>query len=47
MEINLSLMLEQLADELYGVLQEKHLAARLMWRKIWWFMEIRKLAPGF
>lgn len=25
MEINLSMMLEQLADELYGVLQEKHL----------------------
>lgn len=29
MEINLSLMLEQLADELYGVLQEKHLVCEV------------------
>ncbi len=28
-EINLSLMLEQLADELYGVLQEKHLSCEV------------------
>ena len=28
-EINLSLMLEQLADELYGVLQEKQLACQV------------------
>lgn len=28
-DINLSLMLEQLADELYGVLQEKHLACEV------------------
>lgn len=28
-EINLSLMLEQLADELYGVLQEKRLACEV------------------
>lgn len=29
MDINLSLMLEQLADELYGVLQEKHLVCEV------------------
>ena len=28
-EINLSFMLEQLADELYGVLQEKHLSCQV------------------
>ena len=28
-ELNLSMMLEQIADELYGVLQEKHLACEV------------------
>mgnify|MGYP000615187865 CR=1 FL=1 len=45
-EINLSMMLEQLADELYGVSRRNGFAARWKWKRTWRSMEIRISLPG-